>query len=63
MALPAGNYNLDNQSSATSGAQGGTIKNGMIFNDSGGKIGIVKMLAIGAFGLIAYRLFFKKGGK
>lgn len=46
-----------------SGASGGTIKNGMIVNSSGSQIGIVKMLALGAFGLIVYRLFFKKGGK
>ena len=45
---------------STSGAYGGTIKTGMIFNTSGvGHFGLVKMLALGAFGLIAYKILRK----
>lgn len=51
---------FDFSSRANSTAQGGSIKNGMIFNSSGGKIGLVKMLAIGGFALILYRLWSKK---
>lgn len=56
MALPAGNYDLDNTSSAPSAATGGTIKNGMTINSSGGGIGIVKMLALAGIGLIIWRI-------
>lgn len=47
-------------SSASSGAQGGSIKNGMIFNSSGGHLGLVKMLAVAGFGLILLKILRKK---
>lgn len=56
MALPAGSYDFDNTSSAPSAATGGTIKNGMVINSSGGGIGLVKMLALTGIGLIIWRL-------
>ena len=61
MAAPAGNYDLDNTSSASSGATGGRISNGMIFNSAGGGLGLVKMLAIAGVALIALRIL--KGRK
>lgn len=61
MALPAGNYNLDNQSSATSAATGGRIDNGMIFNSSGaGNIGIVKLLTYTGIGYLLWQIFRRK---
>lgn len=51
---------FDFGSSATSAALGGNIKNGMIFNSSGGQIGLVKMLAIAGFGLILLKILRKK---
>ena len=47
--------------SSTSSAQGGRIDTGTIFNiSSSGSIGLVKMLAIAGFALIAYRILRKK---
>lgn len=56
MALPAGNYDLDNTSHATSGAQGGRIGSNFIYNSAGGGIGIVKMLAMAGVAVILLKL-------
>lgn len=45
---------LSSQSSAT--ATGGSIKNGMTINTSGGGIGLVKMLALAGVGFIIWRM-------
>ena len=45
---------LSSQSSATS--TGGSIKNGAIFNSSGGGIGLVKMLALAGIGFLIWRM-------
>lgn len=47
-------------SSASSASQGGSIKNGMIFNSSGGHFGLVKMLAVAGFGIILLKILRKK---
>ena len=56
-----GNISLSDAMNATSSAQGGRISNGMIFNSSGGSLGLVKMLAIAGVALIAFRIY--KGKK
>lgn len=61
MAGGAGyNFDLEDSMNSTSGAAGGTVRTGTIFNFSGsGSFGFVKMLALAAFGLIAYKILRK----
>ena len=51
---------FDFASTATSAAQGGQIRNAAIFNTSGGGFGLVKMLAMAGFALLAWRLIRSK---
>lgn len=51
---------FDFGSSASAAAQGGSIKNGAIFNTSGGGVGIVKLLTIAGVALLAYRIIRSK---
>lgn len=61
MVEQAGGNSFDNQSSATSAATGGQIKNGMIWNTSGvGGTGIVKLLTYAAIGLLLWRILRSK---
>lgn len=60
MAGGAGyNFDLQDSMNATSGATGGTARNGIIFNTSSSSFGLVKTLALFAAGLIAYRILRK----
>lgn len=62
MAAPViPNIQVSDALNNTSSAMGGRISNGMIFNTSGGgQIGIVKLVALGAFALIAFKIWRKK---
>lgn len=61
MASGAGyNFDLDDSMNSTSGAAGGTVRTGAVLNTSGvGRFGLVKMLALGAFGLIVFKILRK----
>lgn len=50
---------MDFSSSATSAATGGQIKNGAIFNTSGGGLGLVKTLAYAGIGFLIWRLLIR----
>ena len=61
MAAPViPNLTVSDALNNTSSAIGGRISSGMIFNTSGGRLGIVKLIALGAFALIAFKIWRKK---
>lgn len=58
-AVPAGNYKFDQETS--SGATGGRIDNGPVFNSSSaGGLGLVKTLTYAGIAFVFWRLIFGK---